>query len=78
MARAAHRDELLLLRDLHKNAAKIKDDLLLNEEWIRSERAKLHGAEEAIRHQEERLRHTFEQLEIQEGRYQTKGKESFV
>ena len=37
------------------------------------ERERLIGAEETVRHQEERLRTTFEQLEIQEGRYQTKG-----
>jgi hypothetical protein len=72
LARTAHKEELIILRDLHRSVAETKARLRLDEEEIRLEREKLVGAEEAVRHQEERLRITFEQLEIQEGRYQGK------
>ena len=72
-ARTAHKDEILLLQDLHRNLIDIKDRIKLDEERVRMEQEKLIEAEEAVRHQEERLRLTFEQLELHEGRYQAKG-----
>jgi len=72
VARTAHREEIMLLQDLHRSVAEIKDRLRLDEERIKMERAKLLEAEESVRRQEERLAITFEQLEIQESRYQVK------
>jgi hypothetical protein len=72
-ARTAHKDEILLLQDLHRNLTDLKDRIRLDEERVRMEQQKLVDAEEAVRHQEERLRLTFEQLELHEGRYQAKG-----
>lgn len=76
VARTAHREEIMLLQDLHRSVSEIKERLRLDEERIRLEREKLVTAEEAVRHQEERLRLTFDQLEINESRYQTKGRTS--
>lgn len=64
----------MLLQDLHRSVTEIKDRLRLDEERIRLEREKLIEAEQSVRHQEERLRLTFDQLEINESRYQMKGK----
>ena len=72
-ARTAHKEELILLQDLHRNMTDIKDRIRLDEERVKIEQQKLIDAEEAVRHQEERLRVTFEQLELHEGRYQIKG-----
>ena len=72
-ARIAHKEELLLLQDFHRNVIEIKDRIRLDAERVKLEQQKLMEAEEAVRHQEERLRLTFEQLELHEGRYQTKG-----
>lgn len=71
-ARLAHREEILLLQDLHRNLIDIKDRLRLDEERVKLEQQKLIDAEETVRHQEERLRFTFEQLELHEGHYQAK------
>lgn len=54
----------------------IKDRIKLDEERVKLEQQKLVDAEEAVRRQEERLRFTFEQLELHEGRYQAKGRQS--
>jgi len=78
VARIAHKEEILLLQDLHRNVFEIKDRLRLDEERVKFEQQKLIDAEEAVRHQEERLRLTFEQLELHEGRYQTKGGRSIL
>ena len=51
----------------------IKERLRLDAERVKLEQGKLIDAEDAVRHQEERLRVTFEQLELHEGRYQNKG-----
>lgn len=72
VARTAHKEELLLLQDLHRNMTDIKERIKLDEERVKLEQQKLIDAEEAVRHQEERLRLTFEQLELHEGRYQSK------
>ena len=72
-ARVAHKEEILLLHDLHRNVFEIKERLRLDAERVKLEQEKLIDAEEAVRHQEERLRFTFEQLELHEGHYQTKG-----
>jgi len=72
-ARVAHKEEILLLHDLHRGVFEIKERLRLDAERVRLEQQKLIEAEEAVRHQEERLRLTFEQLELHEGRYQVKG-----
>lgn len=72
-ARTAHREEILLLQDLHRNVTELKLRLKLDEERVKLEQQKLIEAEEAVRHQEERLRLTFEQFELHEGRYQAKG-----
>jgi len=72
VARIAHKEELLLLQDLHRNVFEIKERLRLDAERVKLEQEKLIDAEEAVRHQEERLRLTFEQLELNEGRYQNK------
>ncbi|KAF9651883.1 hypothetical protein BDM02DRAFT_3109992 [Thelephora ganbajun] len=71
-ARIAHKEEIILLQDLHRNVIEVKERLRLDEERVRLEQQKLVDAEEAVRHQEERLRSTFEQLELHEGRYQAK------
>ena len=73
-ARLAHREEILLLQDLHRNLIDIKQRLRLDEERVKLEQQKLIDTQEAVRHQEERLRLTFEQLELHEGHYQTKGR----
>jgi len=73
-ARIAHKEEILLLQDLHRNVFEIKESLRLDEERVKLEQLKLIEAEEAVHHQEERLRFTFEQLELHEGRYQAKGR----
>lgn len=72
-ARIAHKEELILLQDFHRNVFEIKDRIRLDAERVKLEQQKLAEAEEAVRHQEERLRLTFEQLELHEGRYQAKG-----
>lgn len=72
-ARVAHKEEILLLHDLHRGVFEIKERLRLDAERVKLEQQKLIEAEEAVRHQEERLRLTFEQLELHEGRYQVKG-----
>lgn len=72
-ARIAHKEEIILLQDLHRGVVEIKERIKLDEERVKIELQKLIDAEEAVRHQEERLRLTFEQLELHEGRYQTKG-----
>lgn len=72
-ARIAHREEIILLQDLNRNVLEIKDRLRLDAERVKLEQQKLIEAEEAIRHQEDRLRFTFEQLELREGHYQTRG-----
>jgi hypothetical protein len=72
-ARVAHKDEIILLQDLHRGVVEIKERLRLDAERVKLEQQKLIEAEEAVRHQEERLRFTFEQLELHEGRYQAKG-----
>jgi len=71
-ARIAHKEEILLLQDLHRNLIDIKERIRLDEERVKLEQQKLIEAEEAVHHQEERLRLTFEQLELHEGRYQVK------
>jgi len=71
-ARVAHKEELLLLQDLHRGMTEIKERLRLDEQRVKLEQQKLIEAEESIRYQEERLRVTFEQLELHEGRYQAK------
>jgi len=71
-ARVAHKEEIILLRDLHRGVFEIKERLRLDAERVKLEQQKLIEAEEAVRHQEERLRLTFEQLELHEGRYQVK------
>jgi len=71
-ARIAHKEEILLLHDLHRIVFEIKERLRLDAERVKLEQQKLIDAEEAVRHQEERLRLTFEQLELNEGRYQAK------
>ena len=72
-ARIAHKEEIILLQDLHRNVFEIKERLRLDAERVKLEQQKLIEAEEIVRHQEERLRFTFEQLELHEGRYQAKG-----
>lgn len=71
-ARIAHKEEIILLQDLHRNLIDLKDRIRLDEERVKLEQQKLIEAEEAVRHQEERLRLTFEQLELHEGRYQAR------
>jgi len=61
-----------LLEDLHRNVTEIKKRLKLDAERVKLEQQKLIEAEETVRHQEERLRLTFEQLELHEGHYQNK------
>ena len=54
----------------------IKGRLRLDEQRVKLEQQKLIEAEEVVRHQEERLRSTFERLELHEGHYQAKGRRS--
>ena len=77
-ARVAHKEEILLLHDFHRNVVEIKERLRLDAERVRMEEQKLIEAEELVRHQEERLRLTFEHLELHEGRYQAKGERSIL
>ena len=76
-ARIAHKEEILLLEDLHRNVLEIKDRIRLDAERVKLEQQKLIEAEEYVRHQEERLRLTFEQLELHEGHYQVKGGQGY-
>lgn len=66
------------MQDLHRNVIDIKERLRLDAERVKLEQQKLIEAEEAVHHQEERLRLTFEQLELHEGRYQAKGGRSLL